>query len=80
MDIDRIVAVESQQGWLIDRPELEDTLPQALQSVCRSSTEAREGAVSEARRRSGRRGRRGGGARPAGVTRSSRCSTPSGPS
>ena len=51
MDIDRIVAVESQQGWLIDRLELEDTLPQALQSVCRSSNQAREGALSEARQR-----------------------------
>jgi hypothetical protein len=48
-DIDRIVAVESQQGWLIDRLELEDTLPQALQSVCRCRAQERQRALESAR-------------------------------
>lgn len=50
-DVDRIVAVESQQGWQIDRLELEDALPQALQSVCRCSLESRQGALDQARKR-----------------------------
>ena len=50
-DIDRIVAVESQQGWLIDRLELEDTLPQALQSVCRCGADERQRTLELARAR-----------------------------
>lgn len=50
-DIDRIVAVESQQGWQIDRLELEDVLPQALQSVCRCNPESRQAALGEAKKR-----------------------------
>lgn len=51
LDIDRVVAVETQQGWQIDRLELEEVLPQVLQSVCRSSIESREGALAAAQAR-----------------------------
>jgi len=51
LDIDRIVAVESQKGWQIDRQELEEVLPQALQSVCRCSEESRQRALESARAR-----------------------------
>ena len=51
LDIDRIVAVESQKGWQIDRLELEETLPQALQSVCRCTKESRQRALQIAKKR-----------------------------
>ena len=50
-DIDRIVAVESQKGWQIDRLELEEVLPQALQSVCRCGEDSRQRALERARAR-----------------------------
>ena len=50
-DIDRIVSVESQQGWLIDRIEIDDALPQSLQSACRATPTHRRDALALARAR-----------------------------
>jgi hypothetical protein len=40
-DLDVIVAVQTQRGWEIDRAELDEMLPTALESVCRTSEPAR---------------------------------------
>jgi hypothetical protein len=50
-DMERIVAVQGQQGWVIDRIELEEVLPHALQSVCRVDGEVSQSSLVIARER-----------------------------
>jgi len=41
-DLQRLVGLASAEGWEIDRVELEDALPPALNSICRTTTTAQE--------------------------------------
>ena len=50
-DIRKIVAAEQNTGWKIDKYELEDMMPDALVSVCRTPNAARRHALVMAERR-----------------------------
>ena len=45
-DLERIVELADTEGWSIDRVELEETLPAALMSVCRTEAATRAGLAS----------------------------------
>jgi len=44
-DLEVIVAIQTQRGWEIDRQELVEMIPTALESVCRTSPEVRVAAM-----------------------------------
>jgi hypothetical protein len=44
-DLERIVATEESTGWFVDRTSIEAIYAVVLQSVCRTSIEAREGSM-----------------------------------
>lgn len=55
-DMKKLVAAQEDAGWTIDAYELDDLLPDALMSVCRTNERARQAALADAQRDVARHG------------------------